>query len=217
LPTEVASGVDRDGNARGPKRWEFQNRNEQVPAVPPLVKTQKRSRPEAQEATTLWILLALATVKDLPEGAVKARIKARDYLKTSKLGVSTESLLLHAMFAKADGDEKGMQILVEDLLKLQQKDGGWSWLRKGAPSDPLTTGEVLYGLSTLGRDRADSRMQKAIQYLLSTQRPDGSWFVAKKLISAIEGEEKSPTGDKVHTYWGTGWAVVGLLQTLPPE
>jgi Squalene-hopene cyclase C-terminal domain len=195
--------------------WEFQNRNEKMPASPPLVKSQKRSQLEAQEATTLWTLLALATVKDLPEDAVKAGIKARDYLKESKPGVSTEPLLLRAMLAKADGDEKGMQVRVEQLLKLQQKDGGWSWLREGAPSDPLTTGEVLYGLSTLGRDRADASMQKAIKYLLSTQKPDGSWFVAKKLISATEEEEKSPIGDKVHSYWGTGWAVVGLLQTLP--
>jgi hypothetical protein len=38
--------------------------------------------------------------------------------------------------------------------------------------------------------------------------------VAKKLITA-KTEEKAPTGDAVYTYWGTSWAVVGLLQTLP--
>ena len=108
------------------------------------------------ERAALWAALALASVKDLPEPAVQAGKRAREFLKNSEPGVSTESLLLHALLAKVDGDQQRLQNLVEDLLKLQQDDGGWSWLREGAPSDSLTTGEVLYGLSTLGRDRADA-------------------------------------------------------------
>jgi squalene-hopene/tetraprenyl-beta-curcumene cyclase len=209
LVARLVKAQQQDGS------WDALLRGDVPPATPPLGKTQRRSLPEAQEATTLWTVIALAAVKDLPEDAVKAGIKAREYLKKSKPGVTIEPLLLRAMLAKVDGDEKGMKALVEDLLKLQQEDGGWSWLREGAPSDPYTTGEVLYGLSTLGRDRADPSVRKAIKYLLSTQKPDGSWFVDRNRISSTE--RKSKVGDEVHTYWGTAWAVVGLLKTLPPE
>jgi squalene-hopene/tetraprenyl-beta-curcumene cyclase len=175
---------------------------------------QKRPLAETVEATTLWTVLVLAGMKDLPEEAVQAGMRAREFLKNAKPGASIESLLLHAMLARVDGDTKRSQGLVEELLRLQQDDGGWGWLREGAPSDPFTTGEVLYGLSTLGRGRDDANVQKAVKYLLANQKPDGSWFVAKKTIST-KVKENPKDGDAVYTYWATGWAVIGLLQTLP--
>jgi hypothetical protein len=81
-------------------------------------------------------------------------------------------------------------------------------------SDPFTTGQVLYGLRYLGRDGSDPVVQKARQYLLKTQGDNGIWTVPMKTISATK-KDNTKDGDAVYTYWGTSWAAIGLLETLP--
>ena len=77
---------------------------------------------------------------------------------------------------------------------MQCKNGGWGSFDKdntkmifqyipfadhNAMLDPPTvdiTGRILEMLATYGYTRDDKRVQKAIQFILSEQEPDGSWF-----------------------------------------
>jgi hypothetical protein len=53
-------------------------------------------------------------------------------------------------------------------------------------------------------------VQSACQFLVETQRDDGSWDVRGT-------KERKKNGlEETSTYWGTTWATIGLLQTLPP-
>lgn len=175
---------------------------------------QQRPKEETLEVVTRWTVLALSDVPNLSPEGVAAAAKAREWLKGAGDIVSVEALLLRAMQAHKDGDEKTAVSLRDEILKLQHDDGGWGWLRERPASDPFTTGLILYGLSYLGRDSADPAVQKAWQYLLNTQDETGEWKLSVKTISA-SNKADTKNGDAIYTYWATAWAVIGLLETLP--
>ena len=81
-------------------------------------------------------------------------------------------------------------------------------------SDPFTTGMVLYGLAYLGDNAKNPAVARAQRYLLQQQRKDGVWPLVGKTISANTRED-TKNSDAIYTYWTTGWAVVGLLKTMP--
>jgi len=80
------------------------------------------------------------------------------------------------------------------VFSMQCKNGGWASFDKdndkmvfqyipfadhNAMLDPPTvdiTGRVLEMLAAYGYTRQDKRVQRAIQFILSQQEPDGSWF-----------------------------------------
>lgn len=175
---------------------------------------QKWPAAEAHQAHTMWTLHALASVEELSEPAVKARDRALAALKNAKPGASTETLALHLLTAHQQGDAGRSQALFDQLVKQQHADGGWGWVANNAESDAYATGLVLYVLGTTARKGADATIQKAWKYLLGSQRSEGDWFVHRKTISA-PAKKSDEEGNLIYSYWGTGWAVLGMLRTLP--
>jgi hypothetical protein len=174
----------------------------------------KRPKPESNEINTRWALLALSAIDALPEPLVQAQARAQQAIKGSAPGASTESLMLHLLLAhKANREERSRELLAQ-LLQSQRADGGWAAFKDNPDSDALTTGQVLYALGTIGRGSADPGVANAWQYLLRTQQPDGSWLVPW-LAFNVENKKDHREGDRVFSYWGTTWAVLGLLYTLP--
>jgi squalene-hopene/tetraprenyl-beta-curcumene cyclase len=177
---------------------------------------QKRPAAEAHEASTISALLALAYLDPLPEQAEQARARALAAVKNAKPGISTDSLVLHLLLAHANQDTERSRALVDQLLQEQHADGGWAWVRSNPQSDAFATGQVLYALGVVGRKTTDPHVQKASRYLLQTQHEDGSWIVLRDTTSNSKKKEHAE-GDAVYTYWGTSWAVLGLLGTLPDK
>jgi ankyrin repeat protein len=78
-------------------------------------------------------------------------------------------------------DKKALEKAARDLLAAQQSDGGWNSL-DGRASDAYSTAEALVALHDAGGvSITNPAWKRAIDYLVSTQAPDGSWHVASRL------------------------------------
>jgi ankyrin repeat protein len=71
----------------------------------------------------------------------------------------------------------------KELIATQNADGGWSQIAT-LRSDAYATGEALVALAESGTVRTgDDVYRKGVQFLLSTQMADGSWYVKSRAIA----------------------------------
>lgn len=166
---------------------------------------QRRPEEESHRVSSMWSILALASVAEGDEALAKGRGHVGSFLAES--GQSHEWTLVKLLYSDRFGDAAMTRELVDEVLAEQHEDGGWPWIR-GEASDAFATGQTLYTLERVGWPKDDAAVERARRFLLETQRDDGSWTVR----STLRREEGPvPTSD----FWGTGWAVVGLLRSLP--
>jgi len=107
---------------------------------------------------------------------------------------------------------------VRELLALQRQDGGWS----GNPyldSEAFSTGEALVALAQSGAvAAANVAYRRGLDFLLSTQYSDGSWYVRSRAIKFQPYFESGfPFG---HDQWisaaGTAWAAQAIALSIHP-
>ena len=168
---------------------------------------QRRPAAETMQVSTMWAILALAYPSQTEETA-NAIQQARTWLQDAKPGLSSEWLIVRLLVENRFGDPNQTKKYLEQLLQLQNEDGGWSWLTT-EPSDPFATGQALYALAILSTKNNNRAIQRAQQFLLNSQQKDGSWLFPSTLTRK--------KGETVATsiYWGTAWATIGLVRTLP--
>jgi hypothetical protein len=182
---------------------------------------QKRGAPDAAANATRLFLIALTTHEADRQAADEARAKAAAVLANKDAPTSMESLVFRTIFARSPGKPEEADALRAEILKQQRGDGGWSSVIGENMSDPLATGQVLYALQASFSDpRTAEAIARAQQWLLKTQRGDGSWPIDITHISKVDRSApakaksfKDATG--IYTYWGAGWATIGLLQAVP--
>ena len=163
---------------------------------PPLV--------DGDDVTTMLILLSLRR-KPQSDSDREVRRRSLKWLKTSAPRKETQPIALRVAILARYGTASASRQATRELLARQNTDGGWSQTTD-RPSDALATGEALYALSRAGGITHQSAIEKAWTFLTSTQRDDGSWLV----------HTRNPKGhDEVISYFGTGWATVGLITSLP--
>lgn len=158
----------------------------------------KRPAREIHEVTTMWTLLALKFYAG-EEMPAEMQQRADDFLAKAQAGHSTEWHAARLVTKPADTAWR------DALLKLQHDDGGWGWLTK-EPSDAFGTGMALYALAKSGLPTEHEARQRAVAFLKTTQTADGSWPVP-----STRARDKNKV-NKTATYWGTAWAVIGLLE-----
>jgi Squalene-hopene cyclase N-terminal domain len=164
---------------------------------------------EMHEATTMWGVLALGAGDPTDKAAVRGRERALESLKTPAPGITVQSLALHLVVAHKLGEPARRDALLRELLGRQRADGGWGWAKDSKGSDAFATGQALYALGLPGRGGEDPAVRRAWGFLVRTQDEDGSWPVPQEAVNTRR------RGLNVYTYWGTAWATIGLLQTLP--
>ena len=182
--------------------------------------TSHRPPSEASDFTTSYLALSAIHIygQHIPEQRSMPRIrKAEQWIQRQK-PINTEDRVfkmrsLHLLKASPES----IRTLSEELLMLQQADGGWSQLNKSS-SDAYATGIVLAGLASCGvLEPQSSAYQKGIQYLLQTQKPDGTWHViSRSKPFQTYFETGFPHGDdQFISSSATCWAILALLEALP--
>lgn len=106
----------------------------------------------------------------------------------------------------------------KELIALQRADGGWGQTATLA-SDAYATGQSLYALYLAGVPASHPAYRRGVDYLLKTQRKDGSWYVTSR------SHPVQPLIDGGYPYinhqWisaaGGAWSTMAILATLPEK
>ena len=169
-------------------------------------------------ATALRALQRHSTPARAAEFKVRVRRAAR-WLAAQRPR-DTEDHALRLMGLAWGGSSKPVkEQAVEGLLALQHTDGGWSQTAAIAAPDAYATGEALYALYLAGVPPSHPAYRRGVDFLLKTQRKDGSWFVASR------SHPVQPLIDGGYPYinhqWisaaGGAWSTMALLATLPVQ
>jgi hypothetical protein len=148
---------------------------------------------------------------------VDARIgRASAWLAAAKVTTTEDRNMQLVGLRWAGADTAVLRRLARVILAAQRADGGWSQ-RAELGSDAYATGQTLYALSV--SDAASPRepaYQKGVNYLLSTQYADGSWYVRSRAPKFQPYFESGfPYG---HDQWisqmATGWAAAALTLAI---
>ncbi len=108
--------------------------------------------------------------------------------------------------------------MAQVLLSEQRADGGWSQIPTLA-SDAYATGEALVALRESGALKPmDPGYQRGVEFLMSTQLEDGSWYVQTRAVPLQPYFESGfPHGeDQWISMAATNWAAMALVPVVAP-
>jgi ankyrin repeat protein len=104
------------------------------------------------------------------------------------------------------------QAAIRDLIDTQRSDGGWAQLAS-LHSDAYATGAALVALHEAGVRQDDAAYRRGVQFLLTTQLADGSWFVRTRAHpTQMYFESGFPHGPNQYiSAAATNWATLALV------
>ena len=126
--------------------------------------------------------------------------------------VTTEDYTMRLLGLASGSASFDLRKLADPILAKQRPDGGFAQ-RDGFASDAYATGMTLWALVEAGILQPNQDVYRnGVNFLLSTQAPDGSWHVPSRATKfQIYFESGFPYG---HDQWistmGTGWAASAL-------
>ncbi len=181
-------------------------------------------RPPSEQSVFTSSFVALRGLKTFGTPEQKERIDARTARVTKWLlearPEDTEDRVFRLRTLHLVGaPEADRQAASEELLKAQREDGGWAQL-PDLSSDAYATGTVLVALHQAGGVAGDSAAyRKGLNYLISIQKPDGSWHVVSRSKPfQTHFESGYPHGkDQFISMAAAGWSTTALALSLPVE
>jgi N-acyl-D-amino-acid deacylase len=182
-----------------------------------LAPAQNRPPPVMESDEVVTLMASLALGRPLPAdreeaaGAGESRAKAAAWLRNAAPGDGTQAaalrLLAHAWERQPP---KALRAEIAHFLGRQHEDGGWGQ-RDDLPSDAYATGQALYALSLAGVKSPRAEVQRGVAFLIAGQREDGSW----PMTSRAHPGARPFTNPVPITYFGSAWATLGLLRSVP--
>ncbi len=164
----------------------------------------------SDENMTLLALLSLvpATAKD--ESAKTALDKGVQWLSATKTSEDSQSLALRVILWRRVGRPSEESKPWADIIASRQNaDGGWSQTPELA-SDAWATGQALYALLDSGMTAEDEAIRRGVQFLIDTQREDGSWAMTSRPAKP----EDPPSKNLIPIIGGgSAWGVLGLARS----
>ncbi len=144
--------------------------------------------------------------------------RARNYLLETK-PKTTDDLAMRLLGLKWVAAEKeAIASAAKALVHEQRSDGGWAGNRY-LTSDAYSTAEAVYALGRSGAAGTDDAGRRGAEFLLKTQRPDGSWHVKSRAVKFQPYFQSGFPYD--HDQWisatATALATMALGDTLPVE
>ncbi|MFO0810341.1 MAG: ankyrin repeat domain-containing protein [Gemmataceae bacterium] len=143
----------------------------------------------------------------------KAVWRAADWLRTARPRTTTDRAFQLLGLIWAGDDKDALQKAARELLAEQRDNGGWGQL-SSLTSDAYATGQALVALRESGAIAVtDPAYKRGVEYLLSTQLEDGSWYVRSRAIPFQPYFESGfPHGqDQWISVAATNWATTALL------
>lgn len=195
-----------------------------------LIKTQAEDghwdlhsiRPPAEESLVMCTVLAAYGLKSgadeaQREAALVAVDKSRKWLATAKLESQEDKVarLWGCRLLGAGEDE--LAAARKGVLDMQRPDGGWGQTAE-MESDAYATGTALFVLLDTGLAANDPKLQLGVEFLLKTQRDDGSWLVttrAKPVQVYFDNGDPHGTSQFISTS-ATCWSVAALARAIRP-
>jgi len=181
-------------------------------------------RPPINESTVTRTALAIRALTVYGWPARRAEFaerigRARAWLQSTKPAASYEQAERIVGLAAAGVSASGLHSDVKQLLDQQRSDGGWAQTPYLA-SDSYATGLVLHSLYSVGALKpSEPAYRRGVHFLLKTQFPDGSWYVASR---AVKFQPYFQSGFPFnHDQWisstATAWAAIALLHAEPQK
>jgi ankyrin repeat protein/mono/diheme cytochrome c family protein len=138
--------------------------------------------------------------------------RAAEWLASAQPRTTDDLAFQLVGLAWAGGNKEAMAAAARKLLAQQRSDGGWAQMPALA-SDAYATGEALVALHESGSvSAASGEYKRGVQFLLNTQREDGSWYVKTRSIPFMPYFESDfPHGvDQFISAAATNWAAMAL-------
>jgi hypothetical protein len=166
---------------------------------------------DTTETATVQETLALLPLASAGDDAAKAAFdNGVRWLSASKPGNDPRSLALRlVLWRRIKRPNSEWKPLLEQIKQSQKPDGGWSQAPE-MPSDAWATGQSLYALAHADLPATDPAIARGQQFLVRTQRDDGSWPMTSR---PIEPGGKGSTSLIPITGAGSAWAVIGLARS----
>ena len=146
---------------------------------------------------------------------IEGRVKRAANWLAKQAPLTTEDRVMQLLglnWAKANAGLR--ETRTRELFAQQRPDGGWSQTPY-LSSDAYATGEVLYTLRELGVQPTNAAFRRGVDYLLQTQKDDGTWYVKSRAMKIQPYFESGfPYG---HDQWissmATAWAAMALSRS----
>jgi hypothetical protein len=148
----------------------------------------------------------------------KAFARGRDWVLKSKPEHTEDKAFRLRALVNGGAADKEITAARDLLIEEQNEDGSWAQL-PDKPGDAYATGIVLAALRTAEVKPADPAFQKAVKYLLNTQRHDGAWLVETRSRPVQTFFDNGDPGGKSQfiSFASTCWATLALLEAIPPK
>lgn len=183
---------------------------------------QSGNRPPSSGSDFATTYVALRGLADFGTEEQQSKIDARtktvgDWLLTAKPKDTEDRVFRFWALQYVDDAEVAIEKAAKELIGSQREDGGWSQ-KPDMKSDAYATGTALVALLRTDHLAPDHAVvQRGMEYLLDTQKEDGSWHVvtrAKPFQKYFESGFPHKK-DQFISIAGSSWATLALLLTLP--